>query len=146
MPAISQWEDDDCPLVVNGRTLRGTATALKMSLDRGPGNGKESRVQTWKEVEEMEKGSEDANMAAVRKGRHAQESKTKQSNNKSNKQNQLTHQSKQPRDTDSSSSSLQMGQDEQTAAQREDRGEEDLRNHTAEGRAYPKRSNTFGRT
>lgn len=42
-------------------------TALKVFLARGPGNGKESRVQTWKEVEETEMGSGDANVAAVRK-------------------------------------------------------------------------------
>lgn len=41
---------------------------------------------------------------------------------------------------------IQMAEDEQTAAKKVGRGEEDLRNHTAEGRAYPKRSSTSGRT
>lgn len=54
---------------------------------------------------EMEKGSEDAKMAAVRKGRRAKENKSKQSNNRDNKQNQLTHPAEKPGDTDSSSSS-----------------------------------------
>lgn len=84
-------------------------------------------------------GSGDANVAAVRNGRHAQENKAKQSNNKNNKQNQLTHQVKKWGDTDSSSlRPFHTGEDEQTAAKSAGRGEEDLGKHTAGGRAYPK--------
>lgn len=142
IPAISQWEDDDCLLVVNGRTLRRTATALKMfpewkgvsgsDLERSGGDGE----GIWGCQSGCSQKGETCKGKQIQT-KQQQRQQTKPTNPPSREARRYRQLLLQP---------LQMGQDKQTAAQREDRGEEDLRNHTEEGRAYPKRSNTSGRT